>query len=246
MTAEADGKVIALFGAGPGLGAAVAHRFGREGYRVALVARRGETLRVLAEELAGEGVEAVPFPADLSRSEAIPDLVADITARLGPIGAVYYAPTTGESPFLPATEVTPQILAGYVDLYLYSPIAVVNAVLPGMLGRGDGAILVGHGGSAAHPAPFRSGIGPIMSATRNYLYSLHGELAGKGVYVGTVTISAVILGSTGAAAVDTELIAQLGLPTAEPSDLADLLWNMADARDRVEVAWPAPPPESQS
>ena len=32
-------KTIAVFGVGPGMGRAVAHRFGREGFQVALVAR---------------------------------------------------------------------------------------------------------------------------------------------------------------------------------------------------------------
>lgn len=243
MTADTKNKLIAVFGAGPGLGAAVARRFGREGYRVALVARHREPLEDLAKELGNEGVEAVPFTADLSISDKVQELVEQITARMGPIDVVEYAPITGESPFLPAAELTPALLENYVRLYLYSPMEVVNAVLPNMLAQGSGAILVGHGGSSARPAPFRSGIGPIMAATRNYLYSLHGEVADKGVYVGSLAISAVIQGSTGAAAVDEAAIATLGIPAVAPADLAELLWDMTASRDRVEVAWPPPLPD---
>jgi NADP-dependent 3-hydroxy acid dehydrogenase YdfG len=57
-----DGKVLALLGAGPGLGAALGRRFGREGYRVALVARRPGPLEAVAAGLRAAGVKAAAFP----------------------------------------------------------------------------------------------------------------------------------------------------------------------------------------
>ena len=51
-------KTIAVFGAGPGMGRSVARRFGREGFRVALVARNQERLAAFTEELAGDGIDA--------------------------------------------------------------------------------------------------------------------------------------------------------------------------------------------
>ncbi|RUW02840.1 SDR family NAD(P)-dependent oxidoreductase, partial [Mesorhizobium sp. M1A.F.Ca.IN.022.05.2.1] len=50
-----DKKTIAIFGAGTGLGASRATRFGREGYRVALVARRAAPLQERVAELASAG-----------------------------------------------------------------------------------------------------------------------------------------------------------------------------------------------
>ena len=48
-------KSIAVFGAGPGLGQAVARRYAREGYAVVLVARQQEPLDLLAKELTNAG-----------------------------------------------------------------------------------------------------------------------------------------------------------------------------------------------
>ena len=61
-------KSIAVFGAGPGLGHAVARRYAQEGYAVTLVARSSEPLDRLAEELASAGTTAHVISADLSVS----------------------------------------------------------------------------------------------------------------------------------------------------------------------------------
>ncbi len=71
-----------------------------------------------------------------------------------------------------------------VELFLYGLIAAVGAVLPDMRAAKGGTILVGLGGSAAVGLPFASGPGPALAAARNYLHSLHGELAHDGIYVG--------------------------------------------------------------
>lgn len=60
-TSAAD--VLALVGAGPGIGAAVAQRFGRQDFRVGLVARSQTRLDKLADPLKAEGIEASAGPA---------------------------------------------------------------------------------------------------------------------------------------------------------------------------------------
>ena len=86
-------ETIAVLGGGPGLGLATARRFGREGFRVALVARTAARLDQLVEELKRDGIDAAAFPADLARRDHIGELVERITARLGWIDVVEYAPS---------------------------------------------------------------------------------------------------------------------------------------------------------
>ena len=81
----ANKKTIAIFGAGTGLGASLATRFGREGYRVALVARRAAPLEERVAELTRAGIEVAAFPADLTNLDSIPALVRSIEARFGAI-----------------------------------------------------------------------------------------------------------------------------------------------------------------
>src|SRR5512135_872438 len=86
-------RSIAVFGAGPGLGQAVARRYAREGYTVVLVARRREPLEQLAKDLASAGATPHVITADLSDTNAIPTLAAQIRAKAGNLDAFYYAPT---------------------------------------------------------------------------------------------------------------------------------------------------------
>jgi short-subunit dehydrogenase len=235
-------KTIAIFGAGTGLGASVARRFGREGYRAALVGRRSGPLDALVAELAAEGIEAAAFPADLTQTSAVRGLVAAIMKRFGRIDVLEYAPISPTA-FTPAMELTADALKDLVSLYLLTPVELVQAVLPQMLERGDGGILVGHGLSAVEGTPFMSGVGPVMAAARNYLYSLHGELAGKGVYVGTLAIAAMIDRSESHRALaDGQLSFDLpggaAIPTVDPDELAEQYWNLLGKRDRVELVHP--------
>ncbi|QFZ22411.1 SDR family NAD(P)-dependent oxidoreductase [Saccharothrix syringae] len=242
-------NTIALFGAGPGLGAAVARRFGREGYRVALVARRREPLDALRSALTAAGVEAETFPADLTNPTNAPALVDKIRKRFNRVDALYYAPAPSEG-FTPAADLDAGALRDLIDLYLLTPVELVRAVLPDMLARGNGAILLGQGASALHGLPGMSGLGPAMAAARNYVHSLHGEVAGRGVYAGAITVTAMIRGSAGHQRLlsgeftlpeGVKLPAGAELPVVDPDELAEVCWELVTRRDRVEAIHPALP-----
>ena len=134
-------KTIAIFGAGSGLGASLANRFGREGYRVALVARRAGPLDERVAELARAGIEGSAFPADLTNLEGIPELVRSIQERLGSIDVAVYCPVPSDVGFVPAVDLDASKLQSMAPIFTFAPIEVSHAVLPGMLARGDGAVV---------------------------------------------------------------------------------------------------------
>jgi len=176
-------KTIAIFGAGTGLGISTARRFGREGYQVALIGRRASALGTLVDQLREEGISAAAFPADLAQTSSVSKLISAISIRFSAIDVVAYSPVSTNS-FISATELTANVMQSYLNLYLLTPIEIVRQVLPSMIEKRHGAILMTLGSSAVHPSPFMSGVGPAMAAIRNYLLSLHGEVADNGVYVG--------------------------------------------------------------
>ena len=65
-----DSSHLLLVGAGPGLGASVARRFAREGYRLTLVARSEATIAALADELRGAGTDVTVVVADAGDADA--------------------------------------------------------------------------------------------------------------------------------------------------------------------------------
>ena len=233
-------RSVAVFGAGPGLGRAVAHRYARGGYELALVGRRREQLDLLATELTGAGATAHVITADLSDPDATPRLAEQIRAKVGHLDALYYGPTP-DGDFVPAVRLTPQYAQEFMPLSFYTLVALVQEFLPRMLDRGDGAILTAQGASTRHGPPNMSGPGPAQAAQRNYLQSLHAEVAEQGVYVGMLSIGAAI----GSSAFHTRMEKARAagervweMPVVDPARLADLLWNMHQAREPAETSHP--------
>ena len=90
-------ETIVVCGYGVGISDAVARRFGKEGYRVAAVARNAERLGASVEKLTKDGIDAKAFPCDLGDSNAIQKLIADVRASLGPIKVLHWNAYSGSA-----------------------------------------------------------------------------------------------------------------------------------------------------
>ncbi len=234
-------KSIAVFGAGPGVGRAVARRYGQAGYDVVLVARRRGPLEEFAGELAAHGITAHVVTADLSETGLVPALAERIRAKVGDPAAFYYGPAPADPEFVDAVDLRPERLRELMPMTLYTLLALVNEFLPAMIERGDGAILNVQGASAVQGHPHMSGWPPALAAQRNYLQSLAAEVADQGVYVGTLYIGARIIGTAADATFEaTEAAGQPvpDMPIADPIELAELLWTMHTDRKPREMAFP--------
>ncbi|NUR24689.1 MAG: SDR family NAD(P)-dependent oxidoreductase, partial [Catenulispora sp.] len=73
---------IAIVGAGPGMGLAIARVFGAHGFDVALIARNRDKLGDLAGRLGAEGVTAAAFPADVLDPDALTQALKDAADRV--------------------------------------------------------------------------------------------------------------------------------------------------------------------
>ncbi|MCQ8193714.1 short-chain dehydrogenase, partial [Streptomyces rugosispiralis] len=153
-----------------------------------------------------------------------------------------YRPISGDQGFTPAAKLDTATLEGLTPLPLFTPLEVVQAVLPEWSKHGEGTFPPAQGYSAAQPMPHLSRPGPVMSATRNYLYSPNAELAHTGTYIGAPTITSLIARSKVSAAAQAAFEPADGpqLPAVDPDDLAEHYWNMHTKRDHVKQFHPEP------
>ncbi|GAB7039209.1 MULTISPECIES: SDR family NAD(P)-dependent oxidoreductase [Catenuloplanes] len=220
-------STIAIVGAGPQLGRAIGRRFAAEGFDVALIARTRSTLETIAGDLTGGGRRAEVFPADVTDRDALRDALTAAEQRLGPIDVLEYspAPTPADlrrAPLVRAREVAVDgVLAAQLDLYLLGGVAAVTHVLPGMLARGTGTVLVSSGaGSGPLIAPYAASVQIATGGLRNWILNLHADLAGTGVYAAHVAIAAFI---------------GQGGPASDPATIADAYWRLHATRADAEL-----------
>ena len=228
---------IAIYGAGPALGMAAARRFGREGFRVALVARSRERLDALARDLSADGVEAAGFQADIVDRSAALRAADQIEARFGAIDVLEYSPTPGRAPgrlFTGPFEVDVATITPLLDLYLLTPVTLAGRLLPGMRERGHGGLLFAMGAAAKYPIEQLALAGIALSGLRSYVHTLNSALSKTGVYAGALLIGATIENSQTHRNGTAPAIGEQPQAVVSAGDLADHLWDMYTKRDRAE------------
>lgn len=204
-------SVFAIVGAGPGLGAATARRFAREGFSIALISRSPEKLSDLHQELAAAGVQVAGYAADVQDAESLRSALGSAASDLGPVEVLQYSPVPRKEFLKSVRETTPADLAEAAAFSIVGPATAVHAVLPGMEQRGRGTILLVNGSSAATPNGNVAGTSTAFAGESAYGAMLHDALAAKNIHVGQLIIPGAIGG---------------GDPLFAPDALADRLWNI--------------------
>jgi NAD(P)-dependent dehydrogenase (short-subunit alcohol dehydrogenase family) len=232
MTSTSTRPVLLVVGVGPGLGMSVAHRFGSEGYAVALIsrsaARHDDYLRFLGDA----DIDAAALVADVTDPEKLHRAVDATRARFGRIDVGYYGPAA----VMPVADITSLDAAGAEAALLGVVPAVdfASSLLPELTERGNGGLLFAGGLSSVIPMPALGGLALASAALRNYAVTLHEALAPAGVYAGTLTIGGLIeRGDIHRALLEhPHLFGGARASTLNPDQLADTLWQLY--RDRTE------------
>jgi NAD(P)-dependent dehydrogenase (short-subunit alcohol dehydrogenase family) len=217
---------IAIIGAGPQLGLAIARTFGSRGFDVALISRNPDKLDTLVGTLTTEGISAAAFPADVLDRDALTRALKDAAARFGGIDVLEYSPVGGfDSTVLTTPSTTePSHVQHEMEFLLYGAIAATQAVLPAMREAGAGTLLYTTGGGSVDPVPQVGNVNAAAAALRNWVINLHKELAGTGIQAAHVAIDVSI---------GTSVIP--GFPTAKPEEISPGYWELHTThRDEAE------------
>jgi len=220
---------IAIIGAGPGLGLAIARKFGSEGFSVALISRTQQKLDTLVDTLAAEGITAAGFPADVLDRSSLTAALAAATERFGTIDVLEYSPadaTSGSTASVDVRETTPENVQPQIEYYLYGAMAATAAVLPAMREAGAGTIIVTTGAGSIYPVPMFGNVTAGGAALRNWALNLGNALDAdnSGVHVAHVAIGVWITDQ-----------APEGVDSMTADEIAPRYWNLVQGRTDHEL-----------
>src|SRR3954451_3103910 len=166
-------------GASSGIGAELARLLARDGFNVAIVARREERLRSLADELEREhGVHAEGLAHDLTDPEQRAELARDL-----PLRADVLVNNAGFATGGPFHESDLEQELHQVRLLCEAPADLMRRFLPGMVERRCGAVLNVTSTAGMQPLPNSAGYGAAKAYLLSLSEAVHAELRRHGVHV---------------------------------------------------------------
>lgn len=234
-TSLIEGRQVLISGASAGIGAATARRLAAQGCRLTLLARRQERLEALARECGGAELIA----ADVRDGAALKMRLAGLTPDILILNAGLARGTS------PASTNTAEEVDEVLDTNIKGYVNLLRALLPGMLerGRGDVVLLGSVAGRQVYPG---GGIYCMSKHAVRALYeSLRIDHVGSGLRFTTVDPGMVetdfsevrFRGDRKAA----EAVYQ-GFDALQPGDIAEIIEFVVSRPPHVNlgelVVWP--------
>ncbi len=201
-------KLLTIVGMGPGNSHATARRFGKEGYRIAMIGRNTARHETYKKLLAEEGIDSFSVEGDAGNENSLTVAFDRIEENAGPTNVLLYNVFTYRD-----CQPTALKYQGMIEDFrsnVGGALVSAQRVLPGMLRQGEGTILFTGGGMAFEPIPRFSSLALGKAALRNLCFSMFEELKPKNIHVATVTICGFVKPNTKFA----------------PDVVADAFWNL--------------------
>jgi NAD(P)-dependent dehydrogenase (short-subunit alcohol dehydrogenase family) len=180
--------VIVVVGAGPGMGASVARRFGREGFDVALIGLPADQLDTLGTELQGEGITTGWTPVDVTDQEGMREAITRFGGHADRIDVLHYNPSAfrQKDPLaLGVDELLEDVALGVGGL-----LTAVQAARPFM---SQGARVTATGSMAADkPWHEAASLGVQKAGLRNLVRSLDRTLEPHGIRAVSLTVNGTL------------------------------------------------------
>jgi 2-hydroxycyclohexanecarboxyl-CoA dehydrogenase len=177
-------RVALVTGGAQGIGRGIVTTLGAAGFRVAIADLNMEAAEKTAQEIKNDGGEAMAVRIDVTDTAAVAAAVAEVEAHFGPIEVVVN--NAGWDDFMPFIDTTEDFWEKILDLNFKGALRVIQAVVPGMIERGNGRIVnigsdAGRVGSSLE-AVYSGAKGGIIAFSK----TLAREVATKGITVNVV------------------------------------------------------------
>jgi NAD(P)-dependent dehydrogenase (short-subunit alcohol dehydrogenase family) len=178
--------VCVVVGIGPGNGAALARRFAREGYAVALLARRTDFSGKLAAEL----TDARAYACDVADAASVAKTFAAIAKELGPVDVVAY--NAGSGTWGTVEEITPDNFENAWRTNALGLLLVGQQVIPAMKAKGAGAIVIIGATASRRGMPKTTAFAPAKAAQRSLAEAMAKHLGPAGIHVAIIILDGVV------------------------------------------------------
>jgi NAD(P)-dependent dehydrogenase (short-subunit alcohol dehydrogenase family) len=183
-------KVAAVLGVGPGLGAAIARRFAGEGFGVALMARREESVAAVREEIeSGEGT-ALPVSADAMDPASVAAAFERVREEIG--DPEVFAYNAGAFQMGGILELSPERFDECFKANCAGAFYAAQQVLPAMVEAGSGTILLTGASAALRGRAGFSALAVGKFGLRALAQSMAREFGPQGVHVSHVIVDGQI------------------------------------------------------
>ena len=185
-----NAKVAAILGVGPGLGAAVARRFAREGFAVALLARSERSVAGVREEIEGSGGTAFASSADATEPASVASAFERVRDELGDPGVFVY--NVGAFEMGGVLEIPPERFDECFKANCAGAFYAARQVLPAMIEAGRGTILMTGATASLRGSARFSALAVGKFGLRALAQSMAREFGPQGVHVAHVVIDGQI------------------------------------------------------
>lgn len=180
-----EDKVAVIYGAGGGIGGAVARAFGREGARVFLTGRRLEPVQAIADEIAAGGGSAEAAEVDALDEQAVDAHLRSVIEKSDRIDISFNAAGIPNSKIvgIPLTELDSEQFALPLMSYAMSYFLTARSAARWMIPNNSGVIMTVTAIHSRIGIPLVGGYGPAMAAKEALTRDLSVELAPFGIRV---------------------------------------------------------------
>ena len=185
------GKVALITGGGRGIGRASALRLAGAGAAVAVAARTEEQLREVIDEVSEAGGTAIPIVVDVTDDAQCRQMVTRTAQELGPVD-ILLCNAGGGVADAPLVRTDPDAWRSTVDLNLNSVFYCCHAVLPAMIERGRGSIMVMGSGTGHVPTKGVAAYAAAKAGAAHIVRILAQEVAQYGVDVNEIVPGPVL------------------------------------------------------
>ena len=180
MSNKLQGQVALVTGAGRGFGKAIAKRLAAEGAAVAVTSRTKSQLDAVVAEIEAIGGKALPVAADVTERADVARVVAETRAKLGEI-ALFINNAGVPGPFGPIWEIDPEVWWKSQGVHIRAPLLFLREVLPSMIERGAGRVIIVSAIASRMVAPYLSAYCVGKIAQTRIVEELAAETKGRGV-----------------------------------------------------------------